>query len=323
VLRLVAGAPQQRRVVHGFYTWGIVGLEARRRAPGAGLVPLTSVYAVAAHETRTKLRGTRSPALRFMALAEWLWTATMVRGVERRVCRRSVRILVNYDSVRRQLRATYGPVAPVVRIPYSSDRAFLDGGVPARAPAPPATNGHPLRLVSVSRHDPRKGIEVLLRALAILRRRGVDVRTVVLSGGPLLERHRRLAGNLALENRVEFTGWVDDPATFLSDAEVFALPSLQEGSGSVALLEAMQAGLAIVASDVDGIPEDVRDGDNGLLVPPGEPAAMAAALERLWRDPDLRRRLAARARATYEECFSAAAFSAALGAQYRELLAVG
>jgi glycosyltransferase involved in cell wall biosynthesis len=105
---------------------------------------------------------------------------------------------------------------------------------------------------------------------------------------------------------------VPDPFAYLEHGDIFVLPSIEEGSGSVSLLEAMQAGLAPVVSNVDGLPEDVTEGDNGLLVRPGDVEDLARQLKRLLTDTALRERLAAGARTTFEQRFSAGAFSADL-----------
>ena len=178
-------------------------------------------------------------------------------------------------------------------------------------------------IVSLSRHDPRKGVEVLLRALALLRGAGVRFRACLVSGGPLLASHRRLAERLHLDDVATFTGWVADSYPYLRQADVFVLPSLQEGSGSIALLEALQAGAAIVASNVDGIAEDVRDGESALLVEPGNADALGRALACALADAGLRDRLRRRASQTYAERFSADRFSAAIGRIYAELGAAG
>ena len=160
-------------------------------------------------------------------------------------------------------------------------------------------------IVCVSRHDARKGVDVLLEALGGLRRAGVGFRACLLGRGELIDAHRRLARRLGLERSVAITGQVPDLAPYLLRADVYVLPSLSESSGSVALLEAMQAGRAIVASGCDGIPEDVTDGDSALVVAPGDRQALAAAIARLLGDPALRGRLAARARADVRRRFSA------------------
>jgi glycosyltransferase involved in cell wall biosynthesis len=103
---------------------------------------------------------------------------------------------------------------------------------------------------------------------------------------------------------------------YLRCADIFVLPSIEEGSGSVALQEALQAGVAVVASDCDGIPEDLVHERDGLLVPAGDSSALASALSALLRDVGLRERLARRSRAVYRERFTAARFQAALAGVY-------
>ena len=110
-----------------------------------------------------------------------------------------------------------------------------------------------------------------------------------------------------------------DAYRYLEHADVFALPSLEEGSGSVSLLEAMQAGVASAVSRVDGLPEDVVDDHSALLVEPGDPAALATALRRLFSDPDLRRRIAHQGQRQFRERFSAEAFAADIQRVYSAL----
>jgi len=174
-------------------------------------------------------------------------------------------------------------------------------------------------IVCVSRHDARKGVDVLLRALGRLRAAGIPFRACLLGRGELIGAHRRLAVRLGLERCVAITGQVPDVRPYLRLADVYVLPSLSESSGSVSLLEACQAGAAIVASSCDGIPEDVTDGDSGLLVAPGDEVVLMGAIARLLGDEPLRRQLGGRARALYESRFSARRFTAALAGLYAEL----
>jgi glycosyltransferase involved in cell wall biosynthesis len=106
---------------------------------------------------------------------------------------------------------------------------------------------------------------------------------------------------------------------YLRQADVFVLPSLQEGSGSISLLEALQMGTAVIASDCDGIPEDVVGERDALLVPPRDAGALQAALARLLADGPLRARLGQRGRQIYEQRFSARTLVSALTATYAEL----
>ena len=184
--------------------------------------------------------------------------------------------------------------------------------------APLEPKGAPL-LVAVSRHDPRKGVDVLVRALGELRTRGVVFRACLVGGGLLFETHRRLVEQFGLSGCTVVTGRVPDAYAYLEHADVFALPSLEEGSGSVSLLEAMQACAAAAVSRVDGLPEDVICGESALLVEPGDVAALATALGRLLTDRDLRTRIARRGHQLYRERFSAQAFAADLQRVYSGL----
>jgi glycosyltransferase involved in cell wall biosynthesis len=135
----------------------------------------------------------------------------------------------------------------------------------------------------------------------------------------LLEAHRQLAARLGLAGSVALPGFVADSFAFIRAADIFVLPSLEEGSGSVALLEALQAGVPILASRVDGIPEDVTHGVDAMLVEPANVEELARLLARLAADAPLRASLGLRARRTFETRFSAPALATALAGVYSAL----
>ncbi len=255
--------------------------------------------------------------------AEHLWIRMAVVRYERVGYTGSTLVLFNYESVRRLLLAKYDIAVKCRRLPYTSESAFVREEA-SRLPEEPDAiarlqpRGVPL-LVSVSRHQPRKGVHVLIRALARLRSSGVPFRACLIGDGPLLAEHRRLAAALGLTDGVTVTGAVIDPDPYLRAADVFVLPSMNEQSGSLALIEALQAGLPIVASRCDGIPEDLVDGDSGLLVPPGDAGALSEAIGRVLRDGALREALGGRARQLFNEKFSAAELVRALAATYADL----
>lgn len=128
--------------------------------------------------------------------------------------------------------------------------------------------------------DPVKGADVLLRALPQLLARASDIRVTL--AGPGVPP----AALASLDDRVHWAGWLDEPAKAerLRTADIFVLPSTSEGL-PMALLEAMSHGLAVVASSMGGVPDVITDGVDGLLVPPGDPAALAGALADLAGDP--------------------------------------
>jgi glycosyltransferase involved in cell wall biosynthesis len=316
------------RVVHGFGVWSVAAVMARDglRSRGVRARAIVSSYTTFSAESRSKVEGlTRGDGARaqFVLRAEHAWSKVGVDPWERRAYLGADLVLVNYESVRRLIETRYGPGLRCRRVGYGTEAAFTREGEPLPPALPPALEGlepenAPL-IVCVSRHDPKKGIDVLLAALARLRERSVPFRACLIGEGPLLERNRRLASRLPLGRSTTVAGFVADAWDVLRRADVYVLPSRSEQSGSLALLEALQAGVAPVASSCDGIPEDVTDEDNALLFRPGDPSALADALSRVLGDARLRRRLAARARATFEARFSPEAFSRDLGAVYREM----
>jgi glycosyltransferase involved in cell wall biosynthesis len=195
--------------------------------------------------------------------------------------------------------------------------AVLPNSVPL--PAPSASHEEPGRILFLGRIEPAKGVFDLLQACALLAPRFPDLR-LVLGGHGDLDGARRRADELGLAERLELPGWIGPRARMaeLERAAAFCLPSHAEGL-PMAVLEAMAASKAVVASSVGAVPEAIADGANGLLVPPGDSAALAAALGRVLGDAGLRERLGRRARATVERHYSLEAAGARLGAIYHEL----
>jgi glycosyltransferase involved in cell wall biosynthesis len=324
--------PREPLIIHGFGAWSAVGVGCTQRLDRAGIeaAPVASAYTTLVHEQQGLLDGIR----RGHGVRNWgryvtryLWVRAMADREERRGYTGSEMVLVNYQAVSDLLTRSFGAGLKIRRVPYASDLAFRsEEGMP---PVPPAIARlkpeHAPLIVSVSRHDPRKGIDVLLHALAGLADGGPPFRACLVGLGPTLEASRSLLGRLGLEDRVSITGHVPDVAAYLRRADVFVLPSLEEGGGSLSLLEALQSGTAIVASRCDGIPEDVRldaaggGEDAALLVDPGDPSALQSALARALSDDALRSQLGARARAIHAQRFSAPALIDALGDVYSEL----
>jgi glycosyltransferase involved in cell wall biosynthesis len=148
-----------------------------------------------------------------------------------------------------------------------------------------------------------KGQADLIEAAAPLMRDRAGVRLFVIGDGPLRARLQARAAALGLAGRVVFTGVRADVARLLAMLDVVVVPSHTEGMSN-ALLEAMAMGRAVIATAVDGNLDVVRDGVTGLLVPPRDPAALAAALLRLVDAPDRGREMGRAARTHIEEAFT-------------------
>lgn len=163
--------------------------------------------------------------------------------------------------------------------------------------------GAPLAILAIGTLHEVKGQTHLIEACRRLAAEGVPFTCRFVGEGPDLPALERQAAAAGLTDRVEFLGrrTRDQVARLLGSSDVLVAPSVPTRSGKregipVVLMEAMSAGLPVVASALSGIPELVVDGTSGLTVPPGDPAAIAAALRRLHDDPHLRSRLGAAAR---------------------------
>lgn len=159
-------------------------------------------------------------------------------------------------------------------------------------------------LIIVCRQDPRKGINFLLHAFKLVSQKIKGVKLVVVGSGTMLIPNQMVAKKLGIEKHVVFTGFVADSEPLLKKADIFVFPAIEEGSGSLSVLEAMKFGKAIVVTNCDGIPEDVVDGESGLIVPKMDTRLLSEAIAKLLKDTMLARRLAKNAKKKYGEKFS-------------------
>jgi len=171
----------------------------------------------------------------------------------------------------------------------------------------------------VGRLSPEKGQSTLIQAASLLIDQGRDFHVVFVGEGSQLLELLEQCNRLGLEDNIHFVGHQQGAAGWLVHFDIFALPSAWEGI-SLALLEAMAAGLPVVATAVGGTPEVVLDGQTGLLVPPGDPQATAAALERLLSDPALRQEMGAAGRARVSASFAIEGTQEQLEQLYQQLL---
>jgi len=167
--------------------------------------------------------------------------------------------------------------------------------------------------------EERKGHRFLLEAAAGLKARGVNLKYQIAGDGPCRAQLEQLARQLGLRDEVRFLGFVGDTAEFLTKIDLFVMPSLFEGLG-VAALEAMAAGKAVIATNAGGLAESVLDGITGILVPPGEPTALAEAIAKLVRAPALAGEMGRRGRERVMQHFSLAEMAQHNESFYYELL---
>lgn len=211
-------------------------------------------------------------------------------------------VVVNSRAAARSLLDVLPPLRRRTTLVYN--------GVPGPAgPSPLAERAEdePWHVALVGRLSPRKGTDVALEAVALLRSDGLDVR-LELYGTPFSgyewfeEQLRSRASQPDLAGAVTFHGYVNPVWAAVAAADVVVVPSRTEPFGNVAV-EAMLVGRPVVASRVQGLAEIVEDGSSGLLVDPGDAAGLAGALRTLRQDPASARRLAAAATQRARELF--------------------
>jgi glycosyltransferase involved in cell wall biosynthesis len=219
----------------------------------------------------------------------WQWF------VKRRAARRYAAHVTVGEASAREIEET-------LELPRGSVEVIYNGVEDFQVERRPAPDGPVIG--TIARHVGHKGLDVLLRAAPDV----PGARFKLVGDGPDRAELEALAAELGVADRVEFAGWSEDARRDLGGFDVFVLPSRYEGL-PLALVDSMLAGLPVVATRVGSIPEAISDGEQGLLVPPEDPVALAAALRRLMDDQALRQRLGSAARSEAVARFTAEAMA--------------
>jgi glycosyltransferase involved in cell wall biosynthesis len=222
-------------------------------------------------------------------------------------------VIATSERVRRELLQIFPGADPGRILVKPNAIATSRFPVPNRAEVP----GEPFRLVCVSRIDPKKGLLIAVEAMSVLKERGIPAVLHLVGKADRTESSRkyervlrrrvaelRLEGSIRLEGKKD----LDGVRRFLGAAHLFIAPFLELSSGDkdgipTSLLEAMATGLPAVVTAAGSILEAIEDGSEGFVVPQGDASALADAIERILRDPDLRRRLGGNAARKVREKF--------------------
>ena len=277
---------------HGLCAWGV------RRAAEWGVPMVANPHGLEEFKVRDPLK-----RLAYAPFRAWV----------RAGCSVADRVVATDHAMRAEVaRLLAIPDNKVVVLPNGVDVATLralvsqqvQGELRARFPLLKAEHDSPLG-ISVGRLEANKGFDHLIRALAGLYADGVPWRWVFVGEGSLKENLVALARQLGIADRVLFTGTLADAElhSLYAMCDLFAHPTLYEGS-SLVTLEAMAHGLAVVASAVGGIPDKVRDGETGWLVPPANETALQNRLRWMLQHPQERAEMGQRGMLLAETDFS-------------------
>lgn len=231
-----------------------------------------------------------------------------------------LRICVSRDimDIRRRREGT--PLSKLEHIPNAVDPVMF--GKPGKGRAAVMTEfgwgASDLLAVSVGRLVPAKNYPLLIETVSLLTGRFPELRCLLVGDGECRGEIAAKVESMGMEDHVTLAGSRRDIPDILAAADVFVLSSMREGL-PVALLEAMAAGKAVVGTLVGGIPDAINNGENGILVPPGDAEALAAAAAGLLENAELRRELGRTAASDADSRFSARGISERIGEIYVRL----
>ena len=234
--------------------------------------------------------------------------------IEAWALRRATKIVTVSDSLKDYMLGLGFDEAKVVAIP---------NGVPVNATPKAKASRKSVTIGTVALFRPRKGTEVLIEALSNLRRSGLDAN--VLAIGPFETKSyenelKALADRLGVAEHITWAGFCDQVEPYFADMDLFVLPSLFGEGLPMVVLEAMANGTPIIASDVEGIPQAIRNGIDGLIVKAGAPIELADQIALLIHDRELREQLGESALDRQRESFSDVSMARKLSDVYAELV---
>jgi glycosyltransferase involved in cell wall biosynthesis len=247
--------------------------------------------------------------------------AIFSRFIHRRIEAKTSRVIAISKAVADSERKRQGPHSPEITVIHNglpdcaseiskpADQVRLELGIEPKVPL----------IVCAARLEPEKNVASLITAMGQVRANFPAARCVVAGRGSLHDVLATQIRQMGLEKEVRLLGFCPDALSIIAAADVFVLPSLAEPFGLV-LLEAMAAGRPVVATRVAGPVEIVDDGVTGLLVPPSDPPALAAAIAHLISNREDADKMGRQGRARFQSLFTDTRMAAAMADVYRELL---
>lgn len=228
------------------------------------------------------------------------WEVALKRWRSRHTIRRATHIFANSHATKQDVHTLHNFALDRIHVTYHSLPDFFDGADPSNN-----ANKRQQQVVCVGRLSPVKGQDVLLRAVALLTADFPELCVTFVGSGPSLDDLQALATDLNLTELCDFLGGVSHQQVMelFQSATIAVVPSRSEAFGLVNI-EAMMAGTPVIASNVGGIPDIIRDGEDGLLFPTDDPAALAEKIRMLLLDVDLRERLGRAGRQRFLETFT-------------------
>ena len=315
MLRQLIPKNNEKCIIYGIGPWGYAGIKSKNFF-GDKIKLLNVFFTSMTHETYWLMKGT---SIQDYGIFLWLkyaiihlYSKLILKKYECTVMRNSDLIIVHYDFAKKMLIEKYGLKDNMIKkIPYYSEiyekksiYSKYDTDVKAQTQKETRLDSDKLTCVSICRQEPRKGINYFLRAVKILKGKKIPIKAIIVGSGDLLSKNMKIAKKLKINDMVEFTGFVPEISDILSKADVFVQPSLQEGSGSISVFEAFLSEVPVITTYCDGLPEDVENGINGILVPKMDEKSLADAIMSFYKDKELSKKLVINGKKTVESKFN-------------------
>lgn len=305
----------EKCIIYGIGPWTYAGLKTKKIFKEK--VKLVNIFFTSmTHETFWLMKGIKISDygifLRIKYSIIHLYSKIILEVYEKRALEKSDLILIHYDFAKKILIEKMKiSNLKIEKIPYYSE-IYEKRALYSKYDKKIESNIHKnnndeikkFRCISICRQESRKGINYFLRALKILKKEGIPVKGVIVGSGNLLSKNIRLAEKLKINDIVEFKGFIPNISSELKSSDVFIQPSLQEGSGSISVFEAFISEIPVITTDCDGLPEDIENNVNGILVSKMNEYELANAIKKLYQNKDMAHKLVINAQKTIISKFS-------------------
>lgn len=304
IVRIVKEENIDSFILWGLGPWGFPGFVLRFMLPkGIKMTVATSYFTSTRHEMKGALDAIRikdygiGPKLRYFIVYEIV--ARIFHIFEKVTLMNSDLVIVHYESSKKIIKKYFNVNdRKIYLFPWYNEIFKRKGNDISNI----SQYKHPL-VVSICRQDPRKGINFIIHAIKIASKTIPKINCLIVGSGSFLDLNRKLVEKLKLTRYVNVIGFASDIQPILAQADIDIVVPLAQGSSALTVMEAMSYGKAIIASDCDGIPEDIKDNVNGIIVKKGSEKAIADAIIKLVKDKKLRTRLGKESFNSYKNRF--------------------
>jgi len=300
--RICVQKKYQKIIVWGIGPWGLAGAILKRKLKNK-VILINNYFTSVKHEWQGMLQGLKISDYGLLRKIQYLFLFFSLQPfltfLEGYLLAKADRIVVNYESTQNILIRQF----KLKKSKFFYSSFFLE--IEKIKNQLSISKKFPFKFIlTVARHDARKGINILLHAQKILIEKGYKIPLVIVGTGELFKANIKLASRLGLSSLVKFLGYVKNITPLMSRATIFCLPSFEEGAGALVINEAVKHGLPIVAPNIDGIKEDILNKKTGILFKAGNSNDLAMHIKYLLDNPNYAKGLGKTARKIYSEKFT-------------------